>query len=116
MPAPSLARRPWRLGVEAIRAAWNPAAVRQSVVASRPVIAVRHLAVRPAVGRATIGQTAGARTAVPRTGVRRAAICRASAGEATVGRAGVDRAQGGAEVWGELTWRTGRHRRVGRLA
>lgn len=95
MPAPGLAYRAWRLGVGAVRAAWNPAAVRQPVLASRPVIAVRHLAGRPAVGRAP--------------------VCLASAREATVSRATVDRAHGGAEVRGELAWRASRHRRAGRL-
>ncbi len=96
MPAPGLAYRAWRLGVGAVRAAWNPATVRQPVLASRPVIAVRHLAAGPAVGRAP--------------------ICLASAREATVSRATVDRARGRAEVRGELAWRAHRHRRFGRLA
>ena len=115
VPAPGLARRTWRLGVEAVRAAWNPAAVRQPVPASRPVIVVRYLGVRPAV-QGSVRRTAVACAAVPRTAVRRAAICRASAREVTVSRAAVDLAQGGAEVRSELAWRAYRHRRVGRLA
>ena len=115
VPAPSLARRTWRLGVEGVRAVWSPAAALQPVLASRPVIAARYLAVRPAVP-GTVRQAAVARTAVPRTAVRRAAFCRASAREVTVSRAAVDLAQGGAEVRGELAWRACWHRRAGRLA
>jgi hypothetical protein len=114
VPAPSLARRVRRLRVEAVRAARYPAPVRQSVLASRRVIAVRRVAVRPAVRRPTLGQAAVRPAAVPCTAVGRGAIGRACAKEAAVSRPAVGGTQGRAEVRGELAWRA--YGRVGLLA